>query len=260
MQYQFPRALAAVLMLLLFARADAQGQAARLTFDVASIHRSDANDSTGGIKPLPGGNGYMVQNIPVKLMISLMYKVPMRQITGGPQWLESERFDIQAKTDRPYSIEDLHIMFQNLLADRFGLQFHKESREGNVYALTVDKPGLKMKPNTSEQDFKIPVNFGPNGSVIGTRVPMPYLCWFLSQALQADERPVIDRTGLQGNYDFTLSFAPQRLPGATHDGADPLDRPSLFDAVKDQLGLKLESTRGPVDIYVIDRIAEPSDN
>jgi uncharacterized protein (TIGR03435 family) len=259
MTHRCSGALALILILLLFRTATAQDHV-RLTFDVASIRPSKEAGTTGGIKPLGGGNGYIVQNIPVKLMMSLMYKIPMRQITGGPVWLDSERFDIQAKTDHPHNIDDLHVMFQNLLADRFNLQFHKESREGKIYALTVDKSGLKMTPNTSQQDFSIPVNFGPNGTYIGKRVPMPYLCWFLSQALQSDERPVVDRTGLDGNYDFTLLFAPQLPPGVSRDTPDVLDRPSLFEAVREQLGLRLEPTRGPVDMFIIDHIDGPSDN
>lgn len=91
---------------------------------------------------------------------------------------------------------------------------------------------------------------------------MPYLCWFLGHALQFDERPVVDRTGLQGNYDFTLSFAPQLPPGVSQDSlsSDLPERPSLFEALKSQLGLKLEPTRGQVEFYVIDHIDKPSDN
>ncbi len=141
------------------AMAYGQDKPARLTFEVASIRPSTANDLNGGIKALPGGQEYTSRNIPIKLIISLMYKVPMRQIEGGPEWLANDRYDIEAKADQSYNIDDLHVMFQNLLADRFKLKFHKEVREGNVYALTIDKPGSKMKVNESAQDFKIPINF-----------------------------------------------------------------------------------------------------
>src|ERR1039458_3710415 len=89
-----------------------------------------------------------------------MYKVPMRQITGGPDWLNTDLYEIDAKADHSYNLDDLHMMFQNLLADEFKLQFHKKIKEGNVYALTVDKSGLKMKVNESEQDFNIPITGG----------------------------------------------------------------------------------------------------
>ncbi len=211
---------------------------------------------------MPGGNGYLVQNMSVKIMISLMYKVPMRQITGGPDWLDSDHYDIEAKADRPYSIDDLHVMFQNLLADRFNLKFYKDIKEGPVYALMVDKPGVKMKVNRNEQDFKIPIMPGPGNVFVGTRVPMQYLCWFLGQMLQSEERPVINKTGLDNNYDFTLSFAPELPPNFQKENLPPglLDRPSLFDAVKEQLGLKLEPEKGPVEYYAIDHLEKPSAN
>jgi uncharacterized protein (TIGR03435 family) len=233
----------------------------RQTFDVATIRPSQAADRTGGIKPLPGGNGYTAVNIPVKLMISLMYRVPMSQLEGGPAWLDTDRYNIEAKSDQPYNIEDLHVMFQNLLVDRFNFKFHRVTHEGSVYALTVDATGLKMKANDSPQDYQIPMNFGPDG-MIGIRVPMPYLCWWLGQQVQASKRPVIDLTGLSANYDFTLSFAPELPPDVSKDTLPPevRDRPSLSDALRQQLGLKLTSQRGPVEHYVIDHIDRPSDN
>jgi uncharacterized protein (TIGR03435 family) len=230
----------------------------RLTFEVASIRASDPGLRNGFIKAMPGGEQYTAVNVSVKLMISLMWKVPNRQIEGAPGWLNSEHFDVTAKADGPHTIDDLHTMYQNLLIDRLGLKFHMETREGNIYALTVDKAGLKMKPNLTPQDFNIPVNYGPEG-VIGKRVPMNYLAWFLGQALQNDERPVVDETGLKGNYDWTLSFAPVLPPGAVAN-AEASDRPSLFDAVRDQLGLKLQAQRGPVQYFVIDHVEKPSPN
>jgi uncharacterized protein (TIGR03435 family) len=237
--------------------AHGQEKSSRLTFDVAAIRPAQPADR-GGIKPMPGGDGYLVQNMPVKIMISLMYKVPARQIKGAPDWLDSDRYDIEAKADHAYSIDDLHVMFQNLLADRFSLKFHKEIKEGPVYALMVDKSGSKMKVNETAQDYKIPMLPGPGNVFIGTRVPMQYLCWFLSQQLTSEERPVIDKTGLDKWYDFTLSF----LPDIPKEDLPPnlLDRPSLFDALKEQLGLKLQAEKGPVEYYVIDHVEKPSEN
>jgi uncharacterized protein (TIGR03435 family) len=230
----------------------------RLTFDLASIHRSNANDLTGGIKPLPGGYGYEAKNIPVKLMISLMYRIPMRQIEGAPEWLSSERFDVEAKADHAYGVEELREMYRNMLAERFNLSFHMDRRPGNVYALTVDPGGLKMKRNDGPQDYKIPVNFTANGFA-GRRVPMPYLCWFLGGQLQDDGRPVADQTGLAGNYDFDLSFRPLR--GAGEDAGAPADdRPTLYDALRQQLGLRLQPAKGQVEYLVIDGVDHPSAN
>jgi uncharacterized protein (TIGR03435 family) len=147
-----------------------QSRTERLTFEVASVKPSNTDERGGGIKPLPGGQAYNATNAPVKLMISLMYKIPMRQITGGPGWLETDRFDVNAKAAKPSNIDDLHVMFQNLLADEFGLKFHKEIKQGAVYALTVDKPGLKMKSNSTPQDFEIPIRFTGFGELTGVRV------------------------------------------------------------------------------------------
>jgi uncharacterized protein (TIGR03435 family) len=251
-----------VLSLLSGAFIHAQDQPTRLTFDVAAIRLSKEETRNGAIKAMPSGQGYTAYNIPVKLMISLMYKVPMRQIKGGPDWLSSDRYDVEARADHPYNLEDLHVMYQNLLADRFNLKLHKETKEGPVYALTVDTPGSKMKVNDHAQDFNIPINYSPNGTAVGIRVPMPYLCWWLGLQLQNDERPVVDMTGLDKNYDFTLTFAPVLPPEVQKENqsSEPENRPSLFDAVKQQLGLKLQAQRGPVAYYVIDHIDRPSDN
>jgi uncharacterized protein (TIGR03435 family) len=254
--------LAAVIGLMFMSSAGGQEKPTRLTFDVAAIRPSQPGGRGGGIKPLPGGDGYLVQNMPVKIMISLMYKVPTRQITGAPDWLDTDRYDIEAKADHAYNLDDLHVMFQNLLADRFNLKFHKEIREGPVYALMLDKSGSKMKINESNQDFKIPITPGADNVFIGTRVPMPYLCWWLGQQLQAEERPVINKTGLDKNYDFTLSFAPELPPNVPRENLPPglLDRPSIFDALQEQLGLRLQAQKGPVEYYVIDHVEKPSEN
>jgi uncharacterized protein (TIGR03435 family) len=232
-----------------------------LAFDVIAIHPANPDATSGMIKPIPGNHGYMAENIPVGIMIALMYKIPRRQIEGGPEWVDSERFDVEARADAPHSIDDLHTMYQNLLVDRFGLRFHHDVREGNIYALTIDPSGLKLKPNTSPENDKIPVN-GPPAHVTGTRVPMVYLTWFLSQILQDDHRPVVDQTGLTGNYDFTLSYRPILPPDAPADSLPPEQRdlPTLFDALRTQLGLRLTATRGPVDHMVIDHIEKPTAN
>lgn len=252
---------AIMLGLFSIALAQAQERPSRLTFDVASIRLSQPGQKSGSIKPLPGGNGYAAQNISLKLMISLMYKVPMRQITAGPEWINTDGYDVEARADQAYGIDDLHTMFQNLLTDRFSLRFHKEAREGPVYALTVDKSGLKMKADGSGQDLKIPITFGKNGESVGVRVPMQYLCWWLGMQLQ-DARPVVDKTRLTNSYDFTLRFAPELPPEISREdlGQELSDRPSIFDALRDQLGLRLSPEKGPVDYYVIDHVERPSEN
>jgi uncharacterized protein (TIGR03435 family) len=235
----------------------------RLTFEVASIKPFKPGDGRGGggIKPMAAGQGYDAVGASVRLMISLMYRMPIQHVTGGPGWIDSDLWDVKAKADKAYSLDDLHTMFQNLLADEFKLRFHKEVKQGPVYALTVDKSGSRMAINTSPQDFEIPIKGGPGGFA-GKRVPMEYLCYFLGQVLRNDDRQVIDRTGLAGFYDFTLAFLPDLPPGFDKSNLPPelLNRPSVFDALRDQLGLKLEAQKGPVDYYVIDSAEKPAAN
>jgi bla regulator protein BlaR1 len=234
----------------------------RLTFEVASIRPTQPGSLEGGIMPLPGGDGYMARNVSVKRMISVIFKVPVGQIRGGPDWLNSDHYDIEAKADHPYDIDDLHEMFRYLLADRFNLKFHTEIKEGPVYALVVDKSGVKMKENGTGQDPKIPITFGKPGEFIGTKVPMQYLCFWLGHQLNNDPRPVINKTGLDKSYDFTLSFVPEG-PTFIQQPVSPDEQPdhsSLFDALRKQLGLRLEPQEGPIQDYVIDHIERPSEN
>ena len=240
-------------------------QEKRLTFEVASIKPAKPGGRGGGIKPKAAGQGYDAVGATVRLMISLMYRMPIGHVTGGPGWLDTDLWDVEAKADKQYNLDDLHTMFQNLLADEFKLKFHKEMKEGPVYALSVDKPGSKMKVNESPQDFEIPILGGPGGILNGKRVPMEYLCYFLGQILRNDNRPVIDKTGLTGYYDFTLSFMPELPPGFDKANLPPefldrLDRPNIFDALRQQLGLKLEPQKGPVTYYVIDSVEKPAAN
>jgi len=234
----------------------------RLSFEVATIRLTKPGQTSGYTKALPGGQEYQTRNMPLRNVMSLMYKIPERQILNAPDWFGSEHYDVDAKADKSYNLDQLHIMYQNLLTDRLNLKFHKEVREGNIYALTVDKSGMKMKPNDSPEDFKISMQGGPNGTILGRRVNMEYLAWNLAQMLQRDERPVVDMTGLKGFYDFDLSFLPELPPGFDTSRLPPgmLDRPNIFTALPEQLGLKLTAQRGPVTYFVIDHVEKPSDN
>jgi uncharacterized protein (TIGR03435 family) len=235
---------------------------ARLAFAAASVRLSQPGSRPGPIRALPGGDGYSAQDASVKLMIGLMYKIPARQIVGDPRWLAADGYDIEAKADHAHTLDELHAMFQNLLSDRFQLKFHKEIRQGPVYTLTVDAAGSKMKVNQSSERFDYPIAGDKDGVAVGTKVPMEYLCWWLGQVLYKYERPVIDKTGLDKQYDFRLSFAPDLPPGFPREKLPPgiLDRPSIFDALSDQLGLKLQAENGPVDYFVIDHVERPAGN
>ena len=214
------------------------------------------------IKPLPGGNGYMAQNFPVRLMIALMYKVPVRQVEGGPGWLDTEYYDIEAHADGAHSKEELEGMFRSLLADRFALRMHPVTREGKVFALRVGAGGPRMQPNPAGPGMNIPITYTGPSAFSGQGVSMTYLCWFLGQQVQDKERPVIDRTGLTGTYDFKLSFLPDQFSGMDLDRipADVRDKPPLTTALKEQLGLQLLPENGPVQSIVIDSVERPSAN
>jgi uncharacterized protein (TIGR03435 family) len=238
------------------------GQDKRLMFEVASIKPMKPGGRGGGMRVMPGGQEFVSQGMSLKFMIAFMYWVPMRQVTGGPAWIDSDQWDIAAKADHPRDLDDLREMFRNMLADEFQLKLRKEVKEGPVYALTVDKSGLKMKLNEAPWDFDISIKPGPGGVTTGKRVPIQRLCFQLQMILQRDERPVIDRTGLSGYYDFTLSFLPELPPGFDKDKLPEAmrDWPSIFDAVRQQLGLKLEAQKGPVEYYVIDNVEKPAAN
>ena len=236
------------------------GQEKRLTFEVASIKPTKPGGKGGGMRVMPGGQEFVSQGMSLKFMIAFMYWVPMRQVTGGPAWIDNDQWDIAAKADHPRDLDDLREMFRNMLTDEFQLKLHKDVKEGPVYALTVDKSGLKMKLNEAPWDFDISIKPGPGGVTTGKRVPIQRLCFQLQQYLQRDERPVIDKTGLTGYYDFTLAFLPELPPGFNKENLPPamLDLPSLFDALRQQLGLKLEAQKGPVDYYVIELVEKPT--
>ena len=242
--------------------AHGQNSPVRLVYDVASVKASEPGAPDGEVDPLPGGTGYNAVRISVKDMLSVMYRLPGRQVIGGPAWMSTEKFDVLARADRSYSIDDLHLMFQNLLADRFNLKLHRQIKTGPVYVLTVAPSGLKMTPVNAGKDRHSPITSGPNDEAIGSRVPMNYLCFWLGQNLQNDQRPVIDRTGLTGTYDFKLTFRPQLPPDVSTEAMSPETQnlPSIFAALKDQLGLELVPQKGPVETLVIDHVEKPSAN
>jgi uncharacterized protein (TIGR03435 family) len=236
--------------------------AKRLEFEVASVKPSKPGAAGGIIKPLPGGQTYIATNAPVKLMIKLMFHLNDQQISGGPGWLENDLYDVEAKADGPHTIDELHVMFQNLLIDRFKLKFHKETRMLPAYELVVDKSGPKLTENTSPEHFDIPVNPAGFGKLDATHCSMSYFSWLLSQRLS---RPVIDQTGLGRFYDFKLEYTPELPPGsaARPEAAanlPPTNGPDIFTALREQLGLKLESHKGPVEVMVIDHVERPSEN
>ncbi len=235
----------------------------RLTFDVAAIHPTKHGTDFGYIRPLPGGNGYIAHDVTLKTMIAVMYRVSARQIIGGPSWIGTQTFDIETRSDHIANLEEMHTTFKNLLADRFGLKIHVEQNEGADYELLVDKAGVKMQPDGDVPDLNIPINISqPPRTFRGVKVSMSYLCWFLSNQMRNDPRPVVDKTGLKQVYDFTLTFQQEQPPDLIPGDLPPDVRnlPTLFDALPEQLGLRLVRAKGPVDQYVIDHAEMPTPN
>jgi uncharacterized protein (TIGR03435 family) len=202
-------------------------------------------------------------------LIKFAYDLHPRQITGGPPWLEMEKFDVSGKPDTPGlpSIKQLKGMVQKLLKERFALTYHLEQKELPVYAIMVGKTGVKMSKNETNPNG-LP-GFG-GGGPRGLNVRNATMTEF-AHMLQANvlEQPVVDQSGL-GNtrYDFILKWTPDgatKPPGAPEGAAptasaDPDAPPDLFAAFQQQLGMKLQSTKAPVDVLVIDKVEKPSEN
>jgi uncharacterized protein (TIGR03435 family) len=233
-----------------------------LEFEVASVKPAQPGGRGGGIRPLPGGQTYIAEQVPVKLMIKLMFHLTDHQINGGPSWLDTDLYDVEAKAAQPSTLDKLHQMFQTLLVDRFNLKFHRELKEIPAYELVVDKGGSKMKLNDTPNDFHdYSLRAAGRGKMVAERESMSHFSWALAQLL---DRPVMDRTGLDRAYDFTLEWAPEPIgvKGAIEARDAPVDqdRPSLATAVRQQLGLRLEPHKGPIEIFVIDSAEKPSAN
>jgi uncharacterized protein (TIGR03435 family) len=191
-------------------------------------------------------------------MIKAMYRITDSQIARGPDWIDTEHYDIDAKAERPSTLEELHEMFRTLLADRFQLRYHHETREIPAYVLTVANSGTKLKRSESQEIFDVPIKPDWPARVVGTRVPMSYLSWYLS--LQVG-RPVVDGTALEGFYDFTLTWSPN--PGFDSPGVhynDFSEEPDILVAVREQLGLKSQQRKAPVEVFTIDHVVKPQAN
>jgi uncharacterized protein (TIGR03435 family) len=236
-----------------------QQQPAR-EFEVASIKSSQSIDARMMVRLNPGGR-WVGRNVPVTLLIQEGFDVRESQISGGPSWMGSERFDIEAKPessggDRPSS-EALSVMFQSLLTSRFHLEFHRETKDVLAYALVLSKSAIKMKESELGNSVAEPtISVGPNRfKAVG--MPMQMLANTLSRYLG---RLVVDETGLKGNYDITLEWTPDSPGTADSQSGARGDGPTIFTAVQEQLGLKLDSKKTPVQMFVIDRLDRPEAN
>ena len=247
--------------------ASPQAETSAQAFEVAAIKPSDPAARANGcfMKGQPGGQTFIGRCITARLLITYSYKIIDSQLVNGPNWLDTELYDFDAKADRPLTRAELAPMLQTMLADRFKLQFHRETRTMPALALTVEKTGTKMKANDGPNTWEIAITSAPAATLPrfkGTRCPVSYLSWWIAQR---ENRPVVDKTGLDGFWDFTLEFVPEglgdsRKGGPNGDPMPPLDGPSLSTALREQLGLKLEPGKSPVDVYVIDHVEKATGN
>ena len=259
-----------------------QTGSAPLTFEVASIKPSAADTHGTMVQVQPGG-GLRVTGISLKSLLAMAYNVRDFQITGGPGWTSSDRYDLTAKSERADNsasapdeplkltdeqrttrLEQMRQRLQSLMADRFHLSVHRETKEQPVYALVVSKNGSKLQ--TAKGQGPDQMRMG-RSEITGQAVELQMLVLSLANVLG---RPVIDKTGLTGKFDFKLEWTPD--PNQAFGNFGPLpagvappppsdsNGPSIFTAVQEQLGLRLESEKGPAEMIVIDSVERPSEN
>jgi uncharacterized protein (TIGR03435 family) len=235
-----------------------------LAFDVASIKPASPNESAWHLLPTP--DGYTGMNVSLRKLIELAYGVlDGKLIIGGPPWIDSVKFDLEAKFDPALvpNLKDLTYrqradMLQPLLADRLKLKIHHEPRDFAVFLLVVDKHGPKLHestpPDTGNPGFGIDCTFrNKSGSLTAQGCQASSLTGLLQSAAG---RIILDRTGLTGHYNMELHWTPDN---ATVDASSE-SGPSIFTALQEQLGLKLEPSTAPLDVLVIDSAEKPSEN
>ncbi len=243
----------------------AQQPSGALEFDVVSVKPSDPNSTNGTVVDVTGGRRLHVVNATLKDLIETAYDVRSFQIEGGPRWADATKYDVdatpgtppQGATVPPPGWTNVRFEVQALLKDRFELQLHRETRTAPIYSLAIAKGGIKSSGLSATQSPQRGITAG-QGTMLGEAASMAQLAYKLSRLLQ---RPVVNNTRLEGNYDFKLEWTPDTGPSAP-DGR-PVEisvGPSVFSALQQQLGLRLEATKRPVDVLVIDHVDKPSEN
>jgi uncharacterized protein (TIGR03435 family) len=249
--------------------ASAQTQAVPTKFDVATIKPNAEDDNRFALRPLPGG-GLSAIGVPLKMLIMQAYNLKAFQISGEPDWVNTSRWDIEAKVEGfsgRLSQAQAGTLLRALIEDRFQLKVRQETKEMPIYALVIGKGGSKLTPHTGEPP--------PPGQAIRQgrglfRINKGGVGLLAAQLERELSRVVIDKTGLNGEYDYSLAWTPEPGEGGPESlGLSPQPAPaesadskgpSIFTALQEQLGLRLESQRGPVEVIVIERVEKPSAN
>ena len=257
------------------AQAPAQGGP---QFEVASIKRTPEDTSPGadfGVRP---GGILRARNNDVANFIGNAYGVPGYLLVGGPDWVRADRYDLEAKASGERSRPEMMLMLQALLADRFQLRTHRDTREMPAYVMTLARGGARLQPPKPcmEVDPAAPPSPRAPGetplrscgnNLMNSRSRPPYMTWTANHVDSRSiagalanffRRPVVDRTGLTGFFDIQIDLPPLQ-PVTTDAGAAASDA-SVFTVLQEQLGLRVEEGRGPVDVLVIDRIERPTQN
>jgi uncharacterized protein (TIGR03435 family) len=237
------------------------------SFEVASI-RQNTSGQPGQTIALQG-NTFVARNVTARELVMTAFRVRSEDLSGGPGWLDSERYDVSGRPQNEANWDEHLLMLQRLLADRFKLSIRRETRPTPVYALVVGRNGSRLTP-AADPNCTASVSSGPKcggfatrpGFVNGRRVTVAQVASLLSGR---SGRLVLDRTGITGAFDVTLSWTPdasQLPPGLPPDGVPPFDPsgPSLFAAIQEQLGLRLEPTTSEIDHFVIEHIERPTPN
>ena len=217
---------------------------------------------------MQGAHRFFAKNFTLNALVAAAYDLnPRHQISGGARWTEEDAYDILAGTPgevQPRQDEQMR-MLRNLLIERFQLTFHYQQKEMPIYSLTVATNGSKLKESAGPPD-KLPdlvsVVFPDHLKLPARNATMAQFAAVMSHAWM--DRPVVDRTGLSGAYDFDLEWTADetQFGGLLHmtAPADDIPKPDLFAAMRQQLGLRLEASKGPAEVLVIDHVERPSDN
>ena len=235
------------------------------TFEVATIKPVESDREKGRYIIMQGTDTFVGKNYTLKLLIAAAYELNPREISGGPDWVGSDHYDILART--PGTVQPTHEeqmrMLRNMLADRFKLSFHRQQKVFSIYELQVDKGGSKLRPSTAAADAPpalISTVYPRHILMPARNATMGDFVSVLQRAVL--DRPVVDKTGLPGRYDFDLQWAPDETQFGGEVPVAPANAqsPPFFTAIREQLGLRLVATRGPVEALVIDHVERPSPN
>jgi uncharacterized protein (TIGR03435 family) len=231
-------------------------------FEVATVKPVDAGAKSGRMLRMDGTHRWVATNFTLKSLIAFGYDMNPQSISGGPEWMDSQHFNIEAVTPEgvaPTRQEQMQ-MLRTLLVERFALKFHQQDKEMSIYALTVTKSGPKLraaaKPDDQPQIYG--VVYPDKIQVPARSVTMDDFVAMLQRATL--DKPTVNRTGLAGKFDFDLVWAQDETQygGQLPKAPDDAQNPPLFTAIQEQLGLKLEATHGMVTAMVVDGVTRPS--